>query len=122
MRKPARAALALAGSVHCLSVLVSRDLAGPGGTGQDGTGRMFPFCSHPKAAERDRRHTRIVVDGVPASGTAESNLGPFGDATLDLELGLAEGSEITTTPENARLIVRRASDGGVMYDSAERLP
>jgi hypothetical protein len=44
MRKPARAALALARSLQCLSVLVSRDLPGWGGTGQDAAGR--DGCSH----------------------------------------------------------------------------
>jgi hypothetical protein len=54
MRKPALPLLVLAGSVHCLSVLVSRDLTGRGGTGQDGggMGQMFPFCSHQEAGSR----------------------------------------------------------------------
>ena len=71
------------------------------------------------ASDRDRRQTRILVNGVPAAGTSESNLGPFGDATLHLVLDLEEGSEVTTAPENARLTIRRAADGGEMYDSGE---
>jgi hypothetical protein len=63
------------------------------------------------ASDPDRRATRILVDGVPTTGSAESNLGPFGDATLHLELGLVQGAEITVAPENSRLIVYRASDG-----------
>lgn len=67
-----------------------------------------------------RRTTGILINGVAAADrTAESNLGPFGDATVNRELDLARGTEITTKPENARLIVRRASDGKVMHDSAE---
>lgn len=72
------------------------------------------------AADRNRRATGILIDGVGGPDrTAESNLGPFGDATVERELDLAEGAEITTTPGNARLIVRRASDGELMYDSGE---
>lgn len=67
-----------------------------------------------------RRETRILIDGVPsADRTASSTLGPFGDATVNVVLDLAGGSVITTTPEDARLIVRRASDGEVMYGSGE---
>jgi hypothetical protein len=52
---------------------------------------MFSFCSHPKAADRDRRHTRIVVDGVPLREPQRAT-SARSDATLHLELGLAEGS------------------------------
>jgi len=44
MRKPARLPLMLAERLRCLSVLVSRDLAGRGGTGQGGAG--WDGCSH----------------------------------------------------------------------------
>lgn len=71
------------------------------------------------ASDYGRRSTRIVVDGVPAPDVAESNFGACGDATLHLELGLAEGSEVTMTPENARLIIRAASDRKAVYDSGE---
>jgi len=44
MRKPARPPLMLADSLHCASVLVSQDLAGRAGIGQDGAG--WDGCSH----------------------------------------------------------------------------
>ena len=51
--EPARLPLMLAERLHCPSVLVSRDLAGPGGTGQDGAGR--DGCSHSVPIRRQGR-------------------------------------------------------------------
>jgi hypothetical protein len=72
------------------------------------------------ASDPGRRMIRVLIDGVPdPARTASSTLGPmFGDATLDLELDLAEGAEVTTSPEDATLIVRmKGSDGEVVFDS-----
>jgi len=44
MRKPARQSSLLAGGHYCASVLVRRDLPGPGGIGQDPVG--WDGCSH----------------------------------------------------------------------------
>jgi hypothetical protein len=81
-------------------------------------GTYFVWASDPAW-----RKTCVLIDGVPAADrAADSTLGPFfGDATVNLALDLASGSEITVTPENAQLIVRRASDGKVVYDSGEQL-
>jgi hypothetical protein len=69
------------------------------------TGQYLVWASDP-----GRRETRVLIDGVPAADrAAESTLGPFGDATLNLRLDLVEGSEITTSPPNAAMTVRRAS-------------
>jgi hypothetical protein len=55
----------------------------------------------------------------PGPGCGQYPRAVFGDATVNLALDLASGSEITVTPENARLIVRNASDGGMVHDSGE---
>ena len=71
-----------------------------------------------RASDPGRREIRILIDRVSDTDlTAESTLGPFGDATLNRELDLAAGSEITTSPGNALLTVRRATDGEMMYES-----
>jgi hypothetical protein len=74
------------------------------------------------ASDPSRRMIRILIDGVPAPArTASSTLGPmFGDATIDVELDLAEGAEVTTSPEDASLIIRMKDSGReVMYDSTD---
>ena len=72
-----------------------------------------------RASDPGHREIRVLVDGTPDPGrTAESNLGPLGDATLWLELDLTEGAEITTSPENAPMTVRKDVVGEVVYDSA----
>jgi hypothetical protein len=72
-----------------------------------------------RASDPGRRAIRILADGMPASDCeADSTLGPFfGDAAVNRLLDLAEGAEITTSPGNAWLTVRRASDGKVIYDN-----
>jgi hypothetical protein len=81
-------------------------------------GTYFVWASDPAC-----RKTRVLVDGASATDrAADSTLGPFfGDATVNLALDLASGCEITVTPESVPLIVRRASDGKVVYDSGEQL-
>lgn len=76
------------------------------------------------ASDPGRREIRVLIDGVPdPARTAESNLGPtFGDATLELELDLAEGAVITTSPEDAPLIVGRAGAGAAAGTRRRGLP
>jgi len=72
------------------------------------------------ASDPGRRMIRILVNGVPdPARTASSTLGPvWGDATLDLELDLAEGAVVTTSPEDAVLIVRMCGvDGEIVYET-----
>ncbi len=70
MRKPARPPLVLAKSLQHPSVLVSQDLAGRGGTGQDGAGR--DGCSHSVPIRKQDRCSLACAWRQPAhkAGTA----------------------------------------------------
>lgn len=74
MRKPARVPLILAESLHHLSVLVSRDLAGRAGTGQDGAG--WDGCSH--SVPHQKAGSRLAGLHVLAAGAQGRNSSPEG--------------------------------------------